>query len=1160
MTPVEVRQKLVHALGTDLIGPDRDDADLHSEVLPQAPSRWYLTGFLVPIDADEEGKSDEAGTEGVDALSKGTGVDDEATPEPAAAQKTFFPSSMGVSLLVAKDAKELAVTVSWGDYLPDGITEVKELVARVSDASTAFGGDATGTEGGGQEVTSLLKKWRRKQRTETLALKVPAGTKTERPVPVPGGNGLEVVISSRPVKDMPAFADLLPKSTRSVSVFLVNRRKPVGDSSIRDAGFAFQAALEVRSEVPFVARPNLRGLESNEWDERVADLQYRDECEYAVGHGVATCAEMDAGTCRAVYTRWIPSAEVERVAPAAIEGVELRMEELAELPDAATATAKLMGLATQYRAWIEKQAAHVPAKPKPRKETGTHLVQLAGKAAERIASGVKLLADPTVFDAFKTANKVMAIAGRRRALITYETEPAKAPPPTWRPFQLAFLLMNLEGVANPKHADREVVDLLFFPTGGGKTEAYLGLAAFTLVYRRLTHRGVTGAGLSVLMRYTLRLLTLDQLGRAATLICALERERQKNADRLGDWPFEIGLWVGRGATPNEMGHKGHKNPEFTARKRTEDYQSGKSKASPIPLEDCPWCGQKLTTRSFNLVPNRDNPTDLRITCTGRERQCDFQRNASLPIIAVDEPIYRRLPCFLIATVDKFAAMPWTGPVGGFFGRVARYDKDGFYGPCHPNAGNPLPGGSLPPPDLVIQDELHLISGPMGTMVGLYETALDELCCRDDGGHKVRPKVVASTATVRRAEKQIKAIFCRQGVDIFPPPGPDRRDSFFSLTHSTAESNARLYLGIAAQGRSPKVVLLRTYLALLGAAQKWYVAAGGKKNANNPADPYMTLLGYFNSLRELGGSRRIVEDEVGSRLEGYGARKREGEPEGLFAGRKVNYEPVELTSRVSTDKVAEAKRRLALPFADDDHVDAALATNMISVGLDITRLGLMVVLGQPKASAEYIQATSRVGRDHNKPGLVVTILNVHRSRDRSHYERFAAYHQTFYRSVEATSVTPFSPRALDRGLAGTLVALARQGQTPLTAPKGATEILKERAKLTWVAEALANRAAAQETNNDAAEAIRQRVLDRAKDLLDEWEKIATEYQGVGTNLQYQPNEGGAARPLLYTFLDPELKKLNPRHKKFRANRSMRDVEPSVNLWVRTLDNVEVEDDE
>jgi hypothetical protein len=289
---------------------------------------------------------------------------------------------------------------------------------------------------------------------------------------------------------------------------------------------------------------------------------------------------------------------------------------------------------------------------------------------------------------------------------------------------------------------------------------------------------------------------------------------------------------------------------------------------------------------------------------------------------------------------------------------------------------------------------------------------------------------------------------------------------------------------------------------------------------------------------------------------------------LFANRKISYEPVELTSRVSTSDVAVAKQRLAVSFAEIDTekpVDVAIATNMISVGLDITRLGLMVVLGQPKTAAEYIQATSRVGRDvkgdpaKDKPGLVVTILNVHRPRDRSHYERFATYHQSFYRNVEATSVTPFSPRALDRGLAGTLVALARQGHAPLTAPKGATEILKERAKLDWVAQALAARAAAQAENNDAAEAIRQRLLVRSKDLLDEWEKIAKEYQGVGTNLQYQQEEG-SARPLLYTFLDPELKKLPGRHRKFRANRSMRDVEPSVNLWVRTLDNVEVTEDE
>lgn len=920
----------------------------------------------------------------------------------------------------------------------------------------------------------------------------------------------------------------------------------------------------MKCDRPFVSRPNLRGLESDDWDERVADLQYRDVCEYAVGHGISTRAILDDRCeCREIHTRWIPSAEVEHVAPSPITGVELGMEKLAELLDANAAKSSLSALVSHYRAWITAQSANVPAKPKRRKETGAELLSRAAVAADRIEAGIALLKDDKVLDAFRLANKVMAVAARRRELEIKKVDPKKFKPPEWRPFQLAFLLMNLKAIAEPTHEDREAVDLLFFPTGGGKTEAYLGLAAFTLILRRLRHPGISSAGLTVLMRYTLRLLTLDQLGRAATLICALEMERRQHADKLGDWPFEIGLWVGNAATPNVMGKKNDGNSS-SARARTIAYKNNSQKAPPLPLEECPWCGTKFNPNSFNLIPNQDNPTDLRITCVNRGDPskgilpCDFTRNNPLPILAVDEPIYRRLPCFLIATVDKFAAMPWTGPVGAFFGRADRYDKNGFYGPCEPNVGLPVPS-PLQPPDLIIQDELHLISGPMGTMVGLYESALDELCLRKVGDRNIRPKIIASTATVRRAERQIRALFCRRTVDIFPPPGPDRRDSFFAHTHTTEQSHARLYLGVAAQGRSLKVVLLRVYLALLGAAQKWYEANGGKKNKDNPADPYMTLLGYFNSLRELGGSRRIIEDEVSTQITNRSHRKREGEADSPFADRTISYEPAELTSRVSTDKVAEAKRKLAVPFHDDDHVDVAIATNMISVGLDITRLGLMVVLGQPKTSAEYIQATSRVGREREKPGLVITILNIHRPRDRSHFERFAFYHESFYRSVEATSVTPFSPRALDRGLAGTLVALARQGHTPMTAPKGATEILRERGKLDFVIDALAARAAAYAETPQEATALRQRVRDRAVDLLDEWSKIAHELQTQGVQLQYQI-EAGAAQRLLYEFLHPDLKKLPLRHRKFRANRSMRDVEPSVNLWVKTLDNIDVEEDE
>jgi hypothetical protein len=717
--------------------------------------------------------------------------------------------------------------------------------------------------------------------------------------------------------------------------------------------------------------------------------------------------------------------------------------------------------------------------------------------------------------------------------------------------------MNLNGIVDPVHADRKVVDLLFFPTGGGKTEAYLGLSAFTLVLRRLRNPGVTGAGLGVLMRYTLRLLTLDQLGRAATLICALELLRQENADKLGDWPFEIGLWVGKAATPNWMGRKGDGNTE-TARAKTIAFKNDDRKPSPIPLEECPWCGTKFKANSFELLPGPEFPEDLRVNCVNR--RCAFSRGQALPILGVDEPIYRRLPCFMIATVDKFAAMPWTGEVGGFFGRVERYDRNGFYGPCAPLKGQPLPDRRLLPPDLIIQDELHLISGPLGTLVGLYETAIDALCTVERDGHQFGPKIVASTATVRRAESQIRALFNRRTVDVFPPPGPDRRNSYFAEVHPSSRSNARSYVGIAAQGRSPKVVMLRTYLVLLATAQKAYAAWKKRGDPANPADPYMTLLGYFNSLRELGGARRIVEDEVTARLSSYADRKRVGEAEGLFADRKIAYDVVELTSRVSTDRVADAKRRLALPFSDKERVDTAIATNMISVGLDIVRLGLMVVFGQPKTTAEYIQATSRVGRDPDRPGLVVTIANIHKPRDRSHYERFAAYHESFYRAVEATSVTPFSPRALDRGLAGTVIALARQGHPPMTAPKGATEILNERSRLDFVAEMLGNRASSHaEMSREDQEQLRQRVRERSSDLLDEWTKIAMDYQGSGIVLQYQ-TEVGAAQRLLYEFLNPELKRLPPRHKKFRANRSMRDVEPNVNLWVKTIDGIDVEEDE
>lgn len=1107
-TPVQVRDHLVDVLARDLVGAEP------TEVLSVAPSRWYLTGFLVPHQAPIEVREDPEPDEGLGNEGGEGGGDDAAPPEIASARKAFFPSSIGLSVLVPAGARELSVKASWGEYLREE-GSIRPVDEDAGPASTI--------------AARPQERWRRSPRaTPPKPISLLANGKETYPL----GDGVNIVVSVRPVPEGAG----VEKGARAVSVFLVNE-KPGDDGGPKDQSFLFQAKLEIDTLDRFLARPNVRGQDGDDADERIAELQYRDVFEYAVGHGVAAdVGDVEGRDCTHVETTWLPTAEVEKVEPGKLgPEVNLGMEALAEAQSAEEVRAMLKELPAAYAVWIEAQAkVRVDAR---QGEVLASLLDSARSVQRRMEDGLAALADPDVLLAFRLANRAMARAARAR-----DTE-KKYGPPTWRPFQLAFLLLNLRAMHEPSHHDRRVIDLLFFPTGGGKTEAYLGLAAFTLVLRRLRSQGVAGAGVSVVMRYTLRLLTLDQLGRAAALVCALELERQERAGtgdaRLGTWPFEIGLWVGKGATPNRMGKEKNFDPT-TARMRVIAYQQASDRnPSPIPIEKCPWCDAKFTPSSFRLTPNPAHPQNLEVFCSNRD--CAFSRERPIPMLTVDEPLYRRLPCFLIATVDKFAQLPWVGQTGALFGRVDRHDKAGFYGPCDPGVGRPIEGGQLAPPDLIIQDELHLISGPLGTMVGLYETAIDVLCERTQNGKTFGPKIIASTATVRRAEAQIKALFGRAAVTIFPPPGPDRRDSFFARTVPVSERHARKYLGVAAPGRSVKVALLRVYLALLAAGKKAYDESGVA------ADPYTTLVGYFNSLKELGGSRRIVEDEVTSRVRGYDSRKRIKQEEGDFAMRSLG-EPVELTSREPTYRVAKAKDRLAATMDKSEHVDVALATNMISVGLDIQRLGLMVVFGQPKTTAEYIQATSRVGRDDARPGLVVTLLNCHKPRDRSHFERFNAYHASFYRAVEATSVTPFSPRALDRGLAAVTVALARLSLPELTAPRGAEEIGKAslRDAVSGIPRRLAARA--EQAHLDAKEApeIGQRVEKRVLDLLDSWQRTVEKNHAVSAGLQYQREE-----PVLPSLLrDPLEPAPDDRDlRKFKAQRSLRDVEPSVDVYLQ-----------
>lgn len=1121
LSSLDVREKLVDALRLDLVGPwlghEHERERLPGWILP---SGWYITGFLVPTGTTVDKAALAEADEAIDEVPESPGLAEESSEDHPAAKKGYFPSSMGLSFLISHKARLLTVTVRWGDY--------------------KYERDAATTEDG-----KPFDVWARKPRE--IRMQVRVAENANHPEAVPESCGLELhVVSRRIATD--GLADI-PSGTRAVSIFLVNKRRHDDDAQNSTYAFpiesyAFQAELEVQCDSSFVPQLDPRGAHAKDWDERVADLHYADTPAYATGHGVSAEWDCVDNFCGAIRTAWIPSAEVERTETAPIPTkVNLSMEALGGLRTGAAVNSALRPLTAHYRAWIDSSRAQLGESSQSRRETAEELLRLASLAAQRIERGIQCLVDDTdALDAFRVANRAVARTLRQRFPERFHDGP-----PSWHPFQLAFMLLNILGLSNPRDPDRQIVDLLFFPTGGGKTEAYLGLAAFAMVLRRLrgsATNGLQGAGVSVIMRYTLRLLTLDQLSRAAGLVCALELERQQDTARYGVWPFEIGLWVGKAATPNRIGKKGDGRTD-SARAKTHRFKANPGvNPAPIPLENCPWCRTRFEPDSFSLLPNDDDPRELRVACADFE--CEFSADRPLPIVAVDEPIYRRLPSFLIATVDKFASLPWESRSGVLLGGAKRYDDNGFYGAAELRHGNRTLAAPIPPPDLVIQDELHLISGPLGTMAGLYEAAIEALCSSADG---IRPKIIASTATIRHARDQIQALFARSLTRIFPPLGPNRRDACFAHVVPARESPARRYVGIAAQSRSAKVLMRRAVLALMGSAQRIYFDADGRSNHSNPADPYMTVLGYFNSLKELGGARRVLEEEVQNTLKRVSRRRRVDERTGLFRDRKVFRDVVELTSRVPTDKVAEARQRLASSFHEERPVDCAIATNMISVGLDIQRLGLMVVVGQPKTHAEYIQATSRVGRDAEKPGLVVTLLNVHKPRDRSHYEGFRHYHETFYRSVEVPSVTPFSARALDRGFSGALVGLARHCEPILTPPAGVERINEMRSALEKrLTDVFLDRINDQDYLSEAERgALVRSVRNRIVDLLDSWQRIIEDYRSNSVRVHYQQYEHPRGpKSLLREMLDTEFE--SEHHRKFRANRSLRDVEPEVHIYL------------
>jgi Distinct helicase family with a unique C-terminal domain including a metal-binding cysteine cluster len=895
----------------------------------------YAAGILYPLDA---GRVEPSQTPDVEDSS---GEDDPDPPVELANMR--YPSSMGLTFSVDTAAAEtIRATISAARYLDDedGPNEAGDTVYhRTPTAPQPVDLHASDAGQGKVAVTD---------------------------------DGLELYWRIRAADS---------ENSAAVTLVLLNSRTtPRGHD--RDTDCFFQAGITVTApqatSQPFVDRRSV--TYAKDPDLATYALLYSEARSLAVGHGCSVTWKVDGEPGRSfVATTPIPTFEL----PVSHSNPELPATGMVALADAVEDEyfEQLNSLTSGYAGWVKGLGAEIDDLPSDLRKTAQDHVALCTRAAARMTEGVAALReDPDVRRAFVLMNRVMAEQRARSILVRNdgvgEIDVAAA---TWRPFQLAFILLCTRGIADAAAPDRAIADLLWFPTGGGKTEAYLGLIAFTIFLRRIRAKkvGASGAGVTAIMRYTLRLLTAQQFQRAAILIAACELQRRRCPD-LGDGPISIGLWIGRQGTPNTLDE---------ARRGVKRLRDGlePQEGNPMQLRSCPSCGTPLTPKDYYVAE-----TDPRLVTRCPNAQCDFAVGG-LPVWVVDEDIYRFRPSLLISTADKFAALPWREQAAELF-----------------NIDHATEG----PPELIIQDELHLISGPLGTLVGLYETALDSLASW--GG--TRPKVIASTATIRRAGDQSRGLFERDVLQ-FPPPGLSAKDSYFAVEAQKHERADRCYVGVMASSISHSTLMIRTYASLL---QSIEVLPGKPEDK----DPYWTLVGYFNSLRVLSGARLQVQDDVDERIKYLAADGR----------RRVFDNQAELTSREASAAIPERLKEMALCYPDPNALDVILATNMISVGMDIDRLGLMVVMGQPQATSEYIQATSRVGREY--PGLIVVLFNSGRSRDRSHYEAFPTYHGALYRQVESTSVTPFSPRARDRALHAVLIAMARHSIPALRPNEGA----------------------------------------------------------------------------------------------------------------------------
>ncbi|MFP7761415.1 helicase-related protein [Marisediminicola sp. LYQ85] len=826
-------------------------------------------------------------------------------------------------------------------------------------------------------------------------------------------------------------------------------------------------------------------------------IRYRNQKVYAVGHGMAAGWDLDeSGECTRVFLDAVPHFVVPAVEQTLEEDFELSGTAMKSLDlaflesidrDPLAVTTALGEFVQSFATWADEQSKVALALGDGAREIAAR----SQTAAVRMRAGVELLGHPARTElrvAFALAMAAMRLQMRQAALARGEVDPI----PSWRPFQLGFLLVGLASSTDDAHPDREIVDLIWFPTGGGKTEAYLALAAIVIFLRRLLH-GQHGAGTAVITRYTLRLLTSQQFQRAASLICAMELLRGSDDRARGMVRFSIGLWVGNEATPRDRAGAKHSLERLYKARHPRE-------ANEFQIMECPWCATDLvpedkddTRRAYGarLVGN-----DVVFQCVNPE--CEFSRR-ELPMAVVDEVLYDEPPTFLLATVDKFARLQFNERAGRLLGLNTPFKQ----------------------PSLVIQDELHLLSGPLGTTVAVFDAVIQLLLSRSGPP----PKIVASTATIRASTDQVRGLYGRE-VALYPPAGLDGDTTFFARPVRSGEG--RLYIGLMPQSVSQATALIAASAPLLEIPRHLI----GLADVDERLDPYWTLVMYHNSLRELGRTGALLLDDINGRLETRSERLGK-------ELRKVRAASVlELTSRRGPEELPNDLRQLGVSADNSSEAtDVVLSSNMLSVGIDVQRLALMLMVGQPKTTAEYIQATSRVGRGRVN-GIVVTLFRSNRARDRSHFETFRSYHDALYRGVEPTSVTPWSLSSRARSLAGALVTLLRQTFPLLAADSSAVNFDLDDASLRPGLNVLVERFLDLVARADGAE--HTDVTVQVWELLREWDHEARKARDDGSPLRYERRPGDE-RALLKRFGQPGPGWL--------VGDSMRSVEPNVAVDVQ-----------